>query len=499
MSLDLDIQIHNLYQDIETHQEPITLDEIRTARVPVVDGRTPTGRLALRRGWVVALTTAAAVLLVGLVVFLAQQQSSDPPVINQPDPIPTTVPETSPTTVPETAQTTLPPPVVVPAGALSWQLANFGADAEVFLDATSGALFDGGDRFVFVHGLGDAVSTSFDGVTWTTRSLPELAGNFNGIVGVWEDTLLTVHSSGAIQGEEFVEDSWTLSVLLSDGTVNQHVFDANVDAAAIGPAGIVVGTSSNIHDDDIVLNVLGADFADNLFQTDLRDGVLYAETNDGRTAEIVLADHGYDPNDLDSRVDGWYSADGQQWIPIPDFPGDGFPGYLVGTREGFVGIAGGVAWHSPDGQTWQNLGRLDFFAGGTPLRWKDGALVIDGAANGQTGEQKSKKYRYVSARGIEVLPVPSGGATLPDEVPFPVTATGGLGIVTVELHAGEVLFSSDGANWSTTSLPPDMAKANSWTGWFSAGGAATDQAVLMLLWNDETGEQTPSWWLGTPQ
>ncbi len=102
----------------------------------------------------------------------------------------------------------------------------------------------------------------------------------------------------------------------------------------------------------------------------------------------------------------------------------------------------------------------------------------------------------MSAAGIEVLSVPPGGIAVPDEVPLPVTATGGVGIVTVELNAGEVLFSPDGANWSTTSLPPDMAQANSW-GWFTASGAATDEVVLMLLFDDTTGEQQPSWWLGT--
>ena len=74
-----------------------------------------------------------------------------------------------------------------------------------------------------------------------------------------------------------------------------------------------------------------------------------------------------------------------------------------------------------------------------------------------------------------------------------VTA-GGLAIATVAAENGELLFSPDGTDWTTTKLPTDMT--DTW-GWHSASGAATDRAVLLLLWDDQTGGQKPIWWLGT--
>jgi hypothetical protein len=76
--------------------------------------------------------------------------------------------------------------------------------------------------------------------------------------------------------------------------------------------------------------------------------------------------------------------------------------------------------------------------------------------------------------------------------------TGPFGIVTINLRRGKLLHSSDGIAWTMTDLPREITQAGaSSSDRFSASAAATEDGVLMLLWEGERGEQRPSWWLGT--
>lgn len=464
---------------------PVTVDELESMRGRVsLRSAPPITEPPTRSGWLMAAAAAVVVLLAGALVMWAQRPGGDQaPVITQPDQVVTTLPPTT-TTLPETSPTTIPPPDAAPNVGLSWHRVEFEGNGEV--------VFGGGDRFLVPvvqdNGVIEAIRTSFDAMTWTTRSFPGSLVYNGDIRAVWEDSVLSVTGGGGFSATEdgpiFSAPS-TVSVLLLDGTEHRRVFESDVRSAAIGPVGIVVGASSFLDEEEIVLNELGADFASNLSRTELReDDVLYAETNDGRTAEIDLAENGYDIDQL-GRIEGWYSSDGQEWSPIPEFPPvDG----LVGTRDGFLGINGHDVWHSSDGRAWVNLGSVGFHPIWSPhsglARWKDGALITDGS-----------EFVYASTGGLEPLPAPPDAIPNTSSAPWPLVATGDVGITFVSVQTGEFLFSADGASWETTNLPADMA--DSW-GWFTSSAAATDTAVLLLLWDDQgTGGQEPVWWLGT--
>jgi hypothetical protein len=435
----------------------------------------------------VAAAAAVVVLLAGGLVVWAQRPGGDQtPVITQPEPVTTTVPQTTPSTLPETSPTTLPPPDAAPVDGFSWQRAELDVKAEVVLN--------GGDRFVVPVVLDDGVveeiRSSHDGITWTTRSLAAPEIHSWEIRAVWEDSLLLVTGGGGFSTTEdgpILTLPSTVSIVLPDGTVHERVFDGDVHAAAIGPSGVVLRISAMFNEETIIHNEVGADFASRLLRTELREGdILYAETVDGQTVEIPLADRGYDPGAL-GRVDGWYSSDGLAWVPVVDFPP---VEDVIGTKDGFVGVAGRELWHSENGRSWRSLGVVDFSpawssASGLAARWKDGALITDGSA-----------FVYASGRGLEWLPAPTGAIGRSDTAPWPLVATGNVGITYVSARSGEFLFSPDGVSWERNNLPADMADS---FGWFTSSAAATDTAVLLLLWDDHGmgGEQDPVWWLGT--
>lgn len=464
---------------------PITVEELQgmVSRPPLRS--VPT---VPRRKWRVAVAAAVVALVAGGLVLLAQRPARDQlPVVTQPDPASTTVPPTTPTTTPETPPT----PDATPGGGLKWRKVESELSAAQLNPASS--VWDGGDRIVVpvIEGQGGLIGeirTSFDGATWSSRRLgsPIHVGD---VRAIWEDTVLAVAGGGGFSTTEdgpiFTRPS-TILVLTSDGNTFERVFEGDARAAAIGPKGIVVGASALLDEELIVQYELGSDFARSLASTEVRDDVLYAETADGQSAEIPLAERGYDPTAL-GRVDGWYSSDGEVWQPILDFPPIEA---VIGTRDGFVGLAGREVWHSVDGRTWQRLGLLDFFPGwfspaGPASRWRDGALVTDGS-----------DFVYASAVGLEQLPPPSDPIRRSASGPWPLGATGDLGIVMVSVQSGQILFSPDGVSWETSALPEDMTDS---FGWYTSSGAATDDSVLLVLWDDHGtgGPQEPVWWLGS--
>jgi hypothetical protein len=243
----------------------------------------------------------------------------------------------------------------------------------------------------------------------------------------------------------------------------------------------------------------GRDFND-FRVVELTDGVLHLETNDGQVSDYVISDHGY--ADSESQVaSGWFSQDGEEWIPIPDFPSkpnpDGMGWDLIGTEDGFVGISddrdgGVVIWHSSNGLDWRELGQSP--GGGTDLsRWSDGAIVAGTENN----------FWYVSGLGIAETPLATTGL---GEI-F-ISTSGKVGVVIVDrgdtMELNQVRYSPDGQEWTNTNVPPEMRESLANLGWpmyhAPIEGAATDTGVLLRLSVGGVGQglSTPVWFLGTP-
>ena len=311
------------------------------------------------------------------------------------------------------------------------------------------------------------------------------------MAAAWEATVLLASGGGGWSREEngpvFSSPS-IVSVIHPDGSVHRRVLDGDVLSAAVGPEGIFVTLQPHASYGVVIDQILGSGFSGTLYRAEIRDGVLFVTREpDGETAEIVLSEHGLDEEDLNSPVTGWYSEDGDVWIPVPEAP----PGIsVVATSDGFVGVTGTTAWHSDDGLAWETLGDLPF----TPdpwqfsqftMRWRQGAVATD-----------LSHYAYISADGIEPLPDPPLGLSSLQEAPLPLYLSGELGIVIVNPVERELLFTRDGENWVVGSLPDEMTDSS---GWYFSSGAVTSEAVLLLLWEEETpgGTQRPVWWLGT--
>jgi hypothetical protein len=240
------------------------------------------------------------------------------------------------------------------------------------------------------------------------------------------------------------------------------------------------------------------------------DGLLHIEFRDGQVSDYVLADHGYT---AESHVaSGWFSQDGDEWIPIPDSPlvaspdgGVDVEWNVIGTRDGFVAISddrngGQVAWHSSNGLDWRELGpstgggwALDPWL--SPLsRWSDGAIVVG-----------AESVWYLSGVGIAEMPLATNG--LDELLAF---ASDNVGVVIVEFlgetpEMNQVLYSSDGQAWTNTSVPPQMLEdlSNLGMGWYQPRRVevvAADNAVLLRLSvsNDDGDISAVAWYLGTP-
>jgi hypothetical protein len=354
-------------------------------------------------------------------------------------------------------------------------------------------ILDGGDRFVFLHqtpGTPARLFSSVDGSNWLTFTLDATVEG-GVMAAAWEDTVLLAAGGGGWSVEEngpvFSSPS-IVSVIHPDGSVDRGVLDGDVLSAAVGPAGMFVTIQPHGSYGVVIDQILGSEFSGTLYEAELRDGVLFVRSEpDGETAEIVLSEHGLDEADLNSPVTGWYSEDGGEWIPVPDAPA-GIS--VVATSDGFVGVTGATAWHSRDGLEWSPVGDLPFTPvpwqfSQFPMRWRQGAVATD-----------LSRYAYISADGIDPLPDPPIVLSSLQEAPLPHYLSGDLGIVVVNPVERELMFTRDGDTWIVGSLPDQMT--DSW-GWYTSSGAVTSEAVLLLLWEEETpgGTQRPVWWLGT--
>jgi hypothetical protein len=356
-------------------------------------------------------------------------------------------------------------------------------------------LVSGGDRFFYIDGASRTVHSSFDGLKWTSALIDGSIGGMGGFVA-WHDTVVGFGCGGASSsGGQIAPKAGCVSVIHPDGTASRRSFDGNIDDVGIGQSGIVV-IVTNHHDDDglsyasedeVAWNLTGRDINE-IDVFNVTDGVLHVEYDD-QVADYVLSELGYAGFDEPSRS-GWYSPDGVEWIPIPDLPA-ATSWRLLGTEDGFVGISGGLVWHSSNGLDWRELGGSPGFES-LLGRWNGGALLA-----AETGN-----IRYASRLGIKDSPLATTGPVNSLE-----SGSGSVGVVIVAvegetLDLDQILYSPRGEEWITTSAPTEMLDLDlNISAWhFPVEATATDTNVILLLNQDIEGEDRTKliWFLGTP-
>lgn len=488
MTTDLKTQIHDFAAEFASDLPPVDVESIISGTetdqmislVPVPKRRWPT--------WAPAAVAAFLTIVVigGAALLFANPEDND---VADPITVPTVVEDITPDPSPPT---TVLPDAAEPSATItgiSWkQVTPNGIDP--IADVVPG-LFSTGDRFVYVHGSTGAISTSFDGLTWTKQVIADLPPDASNFVG-WKDTMVWWGCEFGIDPSPDSEpDQGCVSIVEPSGTVVIEVFESSVTAVGVGPAGVVISVANHFdesglqyeHEDEIVESLTGQDITAYAV-VDINDGVLHLESNDGQVSDYVLADEGYtsDP----PAASGWFSTNGEEWTPIAGFPDDDEL-QLIGTDDGFVGVSATSVWHSANGQDWRELGQTP----GNPStlsRWNDGAIV--------TG---TESIWYLSAFGIDEMTLSTTGLGL--------SASGDVGLVIIDTGAGgeaqelnQILYSPNGQEWASTDLPAEMRGIELTGGWFSSMAVATDQGVLLLLFEASDNEygQAPVWFLGTP-
>lgn len=467
------------------------------------------------RSWLVAAAAAAAVVVLigGLALLTRVVDDTDvPPVVDRDEPEESLVvdqvePEEPPVAEEEEPvpppSTTLPPEPVEPAApitGMAWQrVSPSGIDA-----TTSGqtVLVSAGDRFLYFDGVNRSVGASFDGINWTSRPInASVESRLSNFVG-WQEALVGFGCGGGhgVDGGRMTPDPGCVSVIHADGSVAGQSFDAQINDVGIGPSGIVVIATDNYdenglqyaNEDEMAEGLGGRDIND-FRDVELTDGVLHIETSDGQVGDYVIADHGY--TDSESQVaSGWFSQDGQDWTPIPDFPA-GRDWDLIGTEDGFVAIsddgdAGVVVWHSSNGLDWRELGPSPGVGWPLMSRWGDGAIVVG-----------TESVWHVSGRGIAETPL---SATFPGE--YFLSTSGNVGLLVVDferaMELNQVLYSPDGQEWITTDVPPEMRDLELTIGMYHnpIEVVATDTNVILLLFEAIEGDDGAAlvWYRGTP-
>jgi hypothetical protein len=322
-----------------------------------------------------------------------------------------------------------------------------------------------GERFIAI--ADEALLTSIDGLEWTRESGGTVPLAFStDEFAAWGDTLL--HRG---DGE--------LTVMRGSGSPSVGTVDGRPVAAAIGPAGIVVGSNSQLDHLDILAEVLGPEWDRFEGSVAVEDGIMTATTEDGRSAQVVLSEHGYSEEDLRPRYSGWYSADGTSWQLIAGFP-EGTIKSIVGTASGFYAVVGYEMWHSVDGREWSVIGRS---VANALYRWRDG--VLTDRMNYWTVEGH---VQDISVAGIAELGESGSFAN------FPAVGTGPLGIAALTVD-GRIMFSPDAVRWSVASLPDDLLQMN--TGGddhvIAMVAVSADKVVIDLL-----GVAESTYWVGVP-
>ena len=457
------------------------------------------GELRRRQSWRPALLLAATLVLVLTITAAIVVGSGliklpwvDRLLIPNPSPTSTIAPIPSPTST------------IAAPGQLTW--------TKVAVDERSLALLDPGsvesefrtagvawlgDRFVLVDALlvGKAVSTSSDGRAW--ELLDERAPGWDSY------SLLSTSSAIATWGHDTA--LWTPGVYTSDLRilrppdlpVTKSDFSGGVGSVGIGPAGIVAHVHSALDFDAFVTSKLGPGWVEHMVTFSFQDGILRITTDDDRSLEIVWADAGFAPGDVADRGFGWYSPDGDQWTPIAGFPANASE--IVGASDGFFARGGGERcdgcadiaepgmWYSSDGLSWRKIGPA---TEGSVLPWGQGVLVTDGVG----------RFDVWTADGTSELPMagnlpPGWTASNPSfgSISF---GSGPLGLVSVNVSTHEVLFTSNGVDWSVQAMSAEMAAVAGLSRTVPSWNIAVGRdSVMVLLWAE--GPRLPSLWVGT--
>jgi hypothetical protein len=454
-------------------------------------------RRTTKRVGAAAAVVAGFVGSVLLASSVAQQPATEAP--SSTFPVTTVVEDVEAVTAPSTTLPTtevVEPAVVEPVApitGLEWhQITPDGIDP---IGTGITGLVSGGDRFLYIDGSSRTVHSSFDGLKWTSVRIDGSIGGMFGFVA-WHDTVVGFGCGGASSsGGQIAPSAGCVSVIHPDGTASRRSFDGNIDDVGIGQSGIVV-IVANHHDEDglsyasedqVAWNLTGRDINE-IDVFDVADGVLHVEYDD-QVADYVLSELGYAGFGEPSRS-GWFSRDGVEWIPITDLPA-ATSWRLVGTEDGFVGISGGLVWHSSNGLDWRELGGSPGFES-LLGRWKGGAVLA-----AETGS-----IRYASGLGIKESPLATTGLVNPLE-----SASGNVGLVIVAIEGetldlNQILYSPRGEEWISTSTPPEMLDIDlNISVWhLPVEAVATDANVMLLLNQDIEGEDRTKliWFLGTP-
>ncbi|MGI9628156.1 MAG: WD40/YVTN/BNR-like repeat-containing protein [Longimicrobiales bacterium] len=284
------------------------------------------------RPWLIAAAVAVAVLIMigGLGVLTRDRGTIAPPVINQPEPTPTTLPDTS-----------LPVPAELDLGALSWKRVPdteelFGAGSVVYSVVASDSIFvavgtDAGNACqpVFCGATREgsaAVWTSVDGSTWTR--VPHSESVFGGPGGqeMWD---VTTWEGGFV------------AVGVDTQTPEPGITLHPPQIAAVWTSPDGVSWSRVQHD----VSVFGGSGRQEMWSV--------AASESG----IVAA--GFDEegpmNGSAENQAIWVSRDGAAWTQVPPGFGTGTMHELAATPTGFIGVGeseGAAVWTSADGVSW---------------------------------------------------------------------------------------------------------------------------------------------------
>ena len=378
---------------------------------------------------------------------------------------------------------------------LAWRRSDVLPVGEVRLNQTSARVVWVGDQFVLIDEQTQTVATSADGSAWTTLAADDptreyfLSIAFGDPMATWQNDI--VSWSPTIPGAG-------VRIRMAPDPAFTAAFDGTVDAVGIGPAGIVVSAHTPFDQNAFIESVLGPTWGgDNLASWGLQDGVLSLGARDGRTATIVLADHGVTGHVFENRGEGRHSVDGHVWTPIPGFPGK--VSSVVGTAEGFFARGdpgtGLRMFHSSDGFAWQRMAiaydmSIDRVIDPIILPWGTSVLQTDGTNYFETWTAGGKRDLPMAAE------VRASATSLPDEGGI---GAGPFGVVSVDADADEVLYSPDGVEWRIQPMSQEMAQAGRFIGRpHTTMTAVGSDAVVVLLWAGGTEEgYTPSLWVGT--
>ena len=365
------------------------------------------------------------------------------------------------------------------------------------------------DRFVMVDDTG-AVSTSTDGLSWQAlqpgdpdpgyvellRGRGERGGKNivtwgDDIVGWWNNP----KNEPDVTNKAPVAARDVLRIVRPPAEPTETTpWNGSIDTMAIGPAGIVAQVASHLDWDAWVASKLGDDWGSRYKGVDFKDGILEITMKRGRGLKVVWADQGFEPGDYLYTGFGWYSPDGEHWTLMPAEAPTPNGNDVVGVSDGFIARGNEAMWHSSDGLTWRNLGRVNAEPSSDVsvlVPWQGGALFTNGV----------ERFDFWTSQGPTQLPMAAElPATWKQGNLFGASpATGPLGLLAVQKgDHHELLFTRDGVAWDIQAMPAEMESAHtSGSGWSDA--VVGDRSVLVVLRSGTDEAPIRTLWLGTPE